>query len=654
MNLPEIDLTRCSRDGVYTVGRVAGCDFIIDHSSVSRRHADIKRENGSDFRLTDQNSSFGTFVNKLRIASRVLKAGDIVRFGAGVPYEFENGRLIPCPESVGLAIQLEGLSYNLKDGRAVLRQLTADIASDEFVGIVGPSGCGKSTLLACLTGDYTFAGGAITFDENRDIRNNRDYFRQKTGVVPQKNLLFEDLTVRENLRFSLMIKQPELPPGETEELVDAAIEAVSLTESQDLPVAVLSGGQKKRASVAVELTSHPRLLLLDEPTSGLDPLMEADLFDKLKALSQRGTTVVCVAHTTNMRFFDKVILLRAAGDNDLPSVAFCGPPEEIPQTDVLSGRSLSKKHDHFPQELRLQGETPEVVIARPKCENTFFKNQARTVFRRSFVSCLRDRKALLLTTVLPVLTAIMIVASQRVHSQQANMGFFITISVFWFGMTSSVREIIKERNLYVRDKLCGLIPTAYFVGKTAYAAVLATFQALVLFTAVALVLTFFHALGQRGGLELLVNKITLFAAITSVVPVIVASLGGALAGLTVSILSSSERMAVTALPMILLPQILFSRVALGQAGETTTKPPFGMISQIPDSGWIDCLLYLVSLGFITRPCSLVMHLCFVASGATPWGDKSVEWIYMLLLLALYVIIANLAFIHFQKRWKDWR
>ena len=337
MNLSSIDLTRCARDRVYTVGRTEGCDFIIDHSSVSRRHADIKRENESDFRLIDQNSSFGTFVNKLRIASRVLKSGDIVRFGAGVPYEFENGRLIPCPESVGLAIQFEGLSYNLQDGRVVLRQLTADIASDEFVGIAGPSGCGKSTLLACLTGDYPFEGGSIKFDEHRDLgdKDNRDYFRQKTGVVPQKNLLFEDLTVRENLRFSLMIKQPELPPGEIEELVDAAIEAVNLTDRQHLTVAVLSGGQKKRASVAVELTSRPRLLLLDEPTSGLDPLMEADLFDKLKALSQRGTTVLCVAHTTNMRFFDKVIILRAVGDGDFPSVAFCGPPEEILRTDVL-------------------------------------------------------------------------------------------------------------------------------------------------------------------------------------------------------------------------------------------------------------------------------------------------------------------------------
>ncbi|MEX2389764.1 MAG: ATP-binding cassette domain-containing protein [Phycisphaeraceae bacterium] len=320
---PVIDVP----DGETVVGRSGQCQVVLVHASISRRHARLLRQSGQ-VAIEDLDSRFGTFVNASQIRRRTLEAGDVVRLGNSPPYRFDGQRLVPDQARTGMALAFEDVGIRGDQGQWLLSGVSVRIEPGKFVGVLGPSGAGKSLLLESLGTLRTPDAGAIRFDGDRDLGEHMHAYREQLGQVPQDDLVYPWLTVRENIEQAADIRLATTPRQQRHRRAREALDHVDLAEHLDKPTAKLSGGQRKRLSVAIELLREPRLLLLDEPTSGLDPGLQGRVMDLLRSLARRGMTVVCSTHTLDTaNYSDRVIVV--GKHNGVGTVAWTGPPDEL-------------------------------------------------------------------------------------------------------------------------------------------------------------------------------------------------------------------------------------------------------------------------------------------------------------------------------------
>ncbi len=309
-----------------------------------------------------------------------------------------------------------------------MQKISFDIEPGTFTAVIGQSGCGKSTLLACLSGVYKTTAGEIILDGDKALEDCREDFQQNLGIVPQKDLVYEELTIEENLWYSAKIRFPDLENDECNERIENALKAVELDAHRHESVKVLSGGQRKRVNVALELLNRPRMLLLDEPTSGLDPGMEYELTDLLKLLSRKGVTVVCVTHSLSfLNFFDNVVVLQRCLNEKTSSLVYYGTPDNLldkfsaasfadlfdsmNESELLSEPQYGIDESEFPGTNKKHKFTFE--LRRPKIDKLYFFKQMHTIFQRTLCCFTRDSSSVALTIALPVLFSIAIVLSQK-------------------------------------------------------------------------------------------------------------------------------------------------------------------------------------------------------------------------------------------------
>ena len=223
----------------------------------------------------------------------------------------------------GARLDVRGLAQ--RAGRRVLLDgVTFAVLPGECVGLLGPSGSGKSTLLKACCGLTRPAEGQILLD-GQDLHAHRAAWRAKLGYVPQDDVIHHELTVRKAVSYAARLRLPrDLPTDQREAVVARAIQQVGLAERADVRIAKLSGGQRKRASVAVELLAQPAMLYLDEPTSGQDPHLEEAMMKLFRDLAAKGTTIVVTTHAmANVELLDLVVVL-AAG-----RLVYAGPPAAL-------------------------------------------------------------------------------------------------------------------------------------------------------------------------------------------------------------------------------------------------------------------------------------------------------------------------------------
>ena len=288
-------------------GRTDDADVLLNDPVVSRRHATIQ-SGPQGFRLLDLHSKSGSFVNGRRFDEHELVIGDQIQLG---PFFFiyDGRQLIRVRRlSVGRIIAT-GLNKRGEAG-PILNHVGFVAEPGQFIGILGPSGAGKTTLLNALSGLRPADSGKILFDQT-DLYKHLDQLRSLFGYVPQDDIVHADLTVTEALTFAARLRLPTgTPRHEVSKLVDHTIASLGLSDRVNLKIARLSGGQRKRVSVGVELLSRPPLLFLDEPTSGLDPLAEFKLMELLRRLADTGCTVICTTHVMeNVYLMDQIAII---------------------------------------------------------------------------------------------------------------------------------------------------------------------------------------------------------------------------------------------------------------------------------------------------------------------------------------------------------
>ncbi|MEB4211627.1 ATP-binding cassette domain-containing protein [Mycobacterium sp. 94-17] len=443
-------------------------------------------------------------------------------------------------------------------GRQILHPLSLAVEPGELVAIAGGSGAGKTTLLEILAGLQPPSAGEVRHD-GVARRGGAD---AKVGFVPQDDIIHLELPLRRTLRYAALLRLPaRTSVAEAERIVEETMVDLDLADRADVPVRALSGGQRKRASLAVELLTRPRIFFLDEPTSGLDPSTAAEVMRLLRRLSQRGVTIVLTTHEpAGIDQCDRVVFLARDGH-----LAFTGSPGEARR--YFGVHNLTEVYD------RLAGEhTPRIWAQRfaktqvpPKPSTQQAVSAARSgvnrtggfrqwwlLTRRNVDVLFRNRLTLAILLGSPVLvTAMMATLFRRgafnpgdaAGVGPAQIVYWIAFDGFFFGLTYGLLQIVGEMAVFRRERLAGLRVGAYVASKvTALLPVLAGVSAVLLVV--------LRALGRLPALGWHVYAL-LFG--TTVLEAI-----SALAlGLFASAAVSNAAQAALALPMLCFPQVLF-------------------------------------------------------------------------------------------------
>ena len=305
-----------------TIGRKQDNTIVLAHPQVSSHHAKLTRE-GAGYSISDLNSTNHVYVNGEIITSQALKTGDEIRIG---PYRlvYEGNQLKPYDESSFIRIDAMGLEKQGANGVILLDDITLSIPPRSFVALVGGSGAGKSTLLDALNGLRPAQRGNVLFN-GQDYYKNMAAYSTQIGYVPQDDIVHRDLTVERALYYAAKIRLPsDFTEEQIEQRINEVLDEVELTHRRSLMVRDLSGGQRKRVSIALELLANPSVFFLDEPTSGLDPGLDRKMMFLLRKLADRGHTILLVTHATNnINSCDYVCFLSAGG-----RLAYFGPPEQ--------------------------------------------------------------------------------------------------------------------------------------------------------------------------------------------------------------------------------------------------------------------------------------------------------------------------------------
>lgn len=316
-----------STPGAIKIGRANDNDIVIPEVLASRHHATlIPTSHGTE--IHDNRSINGTFVNGSRVDSAVLHEGDVVTIG-NIDLLFAGGTLARRHESATATptggLDVRGVTWTIENNKVLLDDISLGAQPGTLTAVIGPSGAGKSTFARLVAGYTHPTRGTVSF-EGHNVHAEYASLRSRIGMVPQDDVVHGQLTVQQALMYAAELR---LPPDTTKDdraqVVARVLEELEMTQHLHTRVDKLSGGQRKRASVALELLTGPSLLILDEPTSGLDPALDRQVMTMLRQLADAGRVVLVVTHSlTYLDVCDQVLLLAPGG-----KTAFSGPPSQI-------------------------------------------------------------------------------------------------------------------------------------------------------------------------------------------------------------------------------------------------------------------------------------------------------------------------------------
>lgn len=548
------------------LGRRADCDVVIADPLVSRLHAALLSDDAG-LGIVDNASSNGTFVNGRRITRAPLHDGDVVTVG-NTDFTVAGTTLLPRPATAragGLEAHRLGLAI---DGRPLLSDVSFTARPGTLTAIIGPSGAGKSTLIKLLGGASRPSLGRVAFD-GHDVHAEYASMRSRIGVVPQDDVVHRQLTVEQALSYAAELRlPPDTSAADRRQVLDRVLDELELTAHRTTRVDRLSGGQRKRASVAMELLTGPSLLILDEPTSGLDPALDRQVMTMLRRLADGGRVVVVVTHSlTYLNMCDAVLLLAAGG-----KTAFVGPPGEVEAAlggndwaDIFAFVSAEpgEAHRRYLERQQVSQQVPTAPTPPGPAGSPASTSRWRQVFsvaRRQVRLIVADRGYFLFLTLLPfILGALTLVvpgdtgfgaADPRGDSpdEASEILLVLLVSVVFMGTALTIRDLVGERAIFRREQSVGLSASAYLAAKVLVYSAAALIQTAVL-TAIVVV---GKGAPTRGALLLGSPVVELYAALA------VTAMVSALIGLALSSLAKSTEQILPMLVVLIMVSLVFS------------------------------------------------------------------------------------------------
>lgn len=507
--LGKVTVVHEVRRDIERIGRDDTNDVVLDDLLVSRAHAELHRERDGTCTIVDLGSHNGTFVNGRRVERASVGATDVVTIGAQ-RLRLRDGFLTVYDDAGHATFAAFGLTVMSDARQTLLDDVGFTLDASCFLGVVGPSGSGKSTLLGALTGYRPATRGSVYYG-GLDVYREHEVLRRRLGYVPQDDLVQLDLTVEQSLRYAARLRfPPDVGVRERSERVEQVLLELGLASRRDLRVRQLSGGQRKRVSVALELLTKPALLFLDEPTSGLDPGLERNVMQLLRALADEGRIVVCVTHSVDsLLLCDRVLCLAPGG-----VTAYFGPPhlaaEHFGRDDWqqifqdLSDRAPAEWKSHVdatertPRALE-QPFSDDASLKRgaaalePVRRTRAWARQFTTLTARYARSMLSDRRAFaFLVLAGPILGLVLLLRLptgelQRLPTGQLHLFsravaplLLVSLALTQLAINLSVHEIVKELAIFKRERAVGISISAYVMSKVVVLAVVGFAQAAVI------------------------------------------------------------------------------------------------------------------------------------------------------------------------------
>ncbi|HEV2580860.1 MAG TPA: ATP-binding cassette domain-containing protein, partial [Ktedonobacteraceae bacterium] len=617
-----------------TIGRQLDNDLVLAHPQVSSHHAYLEQVQGG-YRIVDLNSTNHVYVNGQRVSSQLLQPGNEIRIG---PYNltYTGTQLTQRDESGGVRIDAFQLHKEGNNNTILINDISLAIPPRKFVALVGGSGAGKSTLMDALNGLRPAQKGGV-FYNGKDYYRHLAAFSTQLGYVPQDDIIHRDLTVERALYYTARMRLPDdFTEEQIKQRIDEVLDDVEMKFRRNLLVSKLSGGQRKRVSIALELLANPSIFFLDEPTSGLDPGLDRKMMFLLRKLADKGHTIVLVTHATNnINTCDYICFLAQGG-----RLAYFGPPNEaksyFQKTDfaeIYSALEPTEQNPDIPKHAEEQfKQSPlfqQFVVAplnqSPATQAQLNRQQQPaevippkrgdpwkqfSLLSRRYLELLRNDRGNLLILLLQAPLIALILAfmllggghgtfdpttiakcnlnppGTNVHIPRSpdatnqfdcisvqqslqNSGnpnplqtlqqfiepgsggdaqkylFLMAFTALMFGCINGSREIVKEAPIYRRERAVNLGIAPYLFSKIAVLGILCLFQSAILVLVVNVVAPI-----QQG--------IVLPATVEVYITMALTSLSGLMLGLMVSALAPNNDRAVSSIPILLIPQVIFS------------------------------------------------------------------------------------------------
>ena len=618
-----------------TIGRFPNNSVVLSHPQVSGYHARLEPSRLGGYRIVDLHSTNGIYVNAQRVRAQDLNPGDIIRIGPFL-FTYTGNQLIQQDESYSIRVDGVHLTSRGRRRALLLRDISIDIPARTFIALVGSSGAGKSTLLNALSGLQPAQKGTV-FYNGQDYYKYLASFSTQIGYVPQDDIIHKDLTVEQALYYTARMRLPaDFTHAQIKQRIDEVLNEVEIAYRRHHMVRTLSGGERKRVSIALELLANPSIFFLDEPTSGLDPGLDRKMMRLLRKLTDKGHTIVLVTHATNNIHFCDFVCFLAPGGN----LAFYGTPADAMAyfrtndfAEIYNTLEATPDDKHIPekaaehykespyyqryiagplnQELTNPANALEtkLLIQRPRRGRPW--KQFSLLARRYLQLLLHDQGNLLLLLLqAPIIGLILyylavpatfssvsitacpihsnpldpstpvvsydcqkvvdllnspgseaVLSKQHLTKQQAleeaiqpNSGanaqtllFVMAFAGLLFGCLNGVRSIVREIPIYRRERMVNLGIIPYMFSKIAVLSLLSLLQSAVLVYCVNLKTPF------EGGI--------IFPIIAEVfITLSLTTLSGMMIGLAISALARNADRAMSYVPLVLIPQVIFSGV----------------------------------------------------------------------------------------------
>jgi ABC-type multidrug transport system ATPase subunit len=592
---PNTRSLRMSSSRPLIMGRHQSCDMLLSSPRASARHLSVTLE-GRQVVVRDLGSTNGTFINGVQLKGPTILAPGAVLTAAGTRFTLGSDQrsLVALELSGAESLEVNQVSFAVK-GKPLLENVSMVVQPGELIAIMGPSGAGKSTLLALLNGSSAPSAGTVRLG-GIDLHRHFDLFRGRIGYVPQDDIMHANLTVHQALRYAARLRLPrdfsrrEILQRVAQVIKQLGLEGTENTRIGDQQRRGISGGQRKRVNVALELMSDPTTLILDEPTSGLSSADAASMLELLRKLADSGKIVIVTIHQPSMEVFSRfdavAVVARDASTRQVGRLAWYGRavPDSLrfferhasggqgaaphidrlltclaerPVSEWISRWTHSSAYDQWVARRLGRGAPPNSAAGRrrPQSKNRFI--QLFTLIRRTIAVKIGDswNTATLLLQAPLIAALISVVYAKALSETPANAGkwvevsakvctasFVTSLAAIWFGISASAREIVGEWPIYRRERMVGLSMFSYVSSKVILAVLLATIQCGLLLVIV------YPACSLGADWSYLYRVLVAAAAV------------GAGIGLIISALVQTAEAAAASLPILLLPMIVLGGV----------------------------------------------------------------------------------------------
>ena len=452
--------------------------------------------------------------------------------------------------------------------KEILSHVNMSVKPSEFIALVGGSGAGKSTFLKCISGVDTPTTGTVLLN-GEDLHENYELLKYNIGYVPQDDIVFPNLTLHDMLHYAAKLRMSDnISYKARNQRIKEVLEIVQLAEYENLYIRQLSGGQRKRASIAVELIADPNLFFLDEPTSGLDPGTERSIMRTLQQMSHMGKTIILVTHNTlNLHLCDKVAFFGNDGH-----LCFYGSPQEALDffevddfVDIYNLINEDVEGWHRKYENICIYEKPK-IIERNKSNNITNKNksflkQLFNLIKRYIKLIFNDYQQLLLLFIqAPIISlALTLVTTSDLYKSYEDTKailFSLGCACIWLGLLNSVQEICKEKIILQKEYMADLKISAYILSKFIVQGVLAFIQSFIM-------VYIFQIIEGKSSYKILIDEFWDIQLICFLTIICAATLG-----LFISSIVRNSNIAMSIIPLLLVPQLLFSGMLFELEGIT--------------------------------------------------------------------------------------